>query len=264
MKKTEHIVITGGSRGIGLALAAEFLRSGCRVMISGRSADHLRTAADQLQSPPDGLFTRVCDASRADEVEGLWQEAVARLGTVDIWINNAGVGQDSQPVWEVPAGTVQAIVDTNIAGLIFGCQTAFRGLRAQGSGRIFNMEGFGSDGRHMNNLTVYGTSKSAVRYLTDGLAREAAGSGVLVGALSPGMVATDFLLVPLRRDPERLKRGLRILNILADHPETVARFLVPRILSCRRQNARIAWLTGRKILWRFLTAAFSRRKIITS
>ncbi len=263
MNQTSHIVITGGSRGIGLALAEEFLRVGCRVMIAGRSAEHLRLAEEKLTDGTNRVLTQVCDVTHAVEVEALWRAAVERMETVDLWINNAGIGQYSLPVWDVPPAVVKNIFDTNISGLIYGCQTACRGMRVQGYGRIFNMEGFGSDGRHLNNLTVYGSSKRAVRYLSEGLGREASGSGVLVGTISPGMVATDFLLTPLRRDPEQLRRNLGVLNILADRPETVARFLVPRMLASRKQNVRIAWLTGRKIFWRFLTAAIRKRKIIT-
>jgi NAD(P)-dependent dehydrogenase (short-subunit alcohol dehydrogenase family) len=259
----KNVVITGGSRGIGYALAEEFIRLGCRVMISGRQAANLDLAVRTLGDSGGEAQTCVADAASAADTEALWQAAVKKMGSVDIWINNAGLGQNPVPVWEVAAADVHAIVGANLTGLIYGCQAAFRGMRTQGYGSIFNMEGFGSDGRHRNGLTVYGASKRAVRYLSEGLAQEAQGSGVLVGSISPGMVATDFLMVPLRRDPEQLKRNLRLLNILADRPETVARYLAPRMLLCRKQNAKINWLSGRKLVWRFLTAAFVRRKIIS-
>ena len=263
MSDVKRIVITGGSRGIGFALAEEFLRFGCRVVVTGRSEERLRHAAGMLEKRGEGIFTVQADATRSDDAESVWRRAVECMGGVDVWINNAGVGQEMLPVWDTSPATVKEIIDTNVSGVIYGCRAAFRGMRSQGHGCVFNMEGFGSDGRHMNNLTVYGASKRAVRYLSEGMAREAAGSGVLIGTLSPGMVATDFLLEPLRRDPERLRRALRVLNILADTPETVARFIVPRVLRCRRQNARIVWLTGRKLFIRFLSAPFTKRNIIT-
>jgi len=262
MSVMKNVVITGGSRGIGSAMASEFIQAGCRVLISGRSADHLTEVVRRWGEQSGRIFTHQGDISNPGEATELWKKAVDCLGSVDIWINNAGVGQDSLPVWEIPEKTVQDIVATNLTGLILACQAAFRGMRTQGYGCIFNMEGLGSDGRHMNNLTVYGTSKCAVRYFSEGLGREAAGSGVLIGTLSPGMVATDLLLNPLRHDKDRWKRNARFLNILADRPETVARFLVPRVLSNKRQNARINWLTNGKVIRRLLASLFVNRNVI--
>jgi NAD(P)-dependent dehydrogenase (short-subunit alcohol dehydrogenase family) len=261
MIEPKNVVITGSSRGIGFALANEFLKAGCRVMLSGKSGEHLTRALDGFKAYKDFVFAQRCDVTRTADLEGLWRAAKERLATIDIWINNAGIGQDWLPIWDVDAEKARAIVETNVIGLIHGSQIAFKGMRAQGQGQIWNMEGFGSDGKHMVNLSIYGTTKRALHYFTEALALEARGSGVLVGALSPGMMATDFVLEPLRRDPERLARSLKVLNIIADKPETVARFLAPRILANKKQGARLTWLTGGKIMLRFLTAPFVKRKV---
>ncbi|MBN2350936.1 MAG: SDR family oxidoreductase [Spirochaetales bacterium] len=257
----KSVVITGSSRGIGFTLAAELLKAGCRVMVSGKSEEHLRRAAERFKEHGDRLGAKICDVTKLADLEALWNEAKERFGTVDVWVNNAGIGQDWRPVWELDPHTVRYIVDTNVIGLIHGAQVAFRGMKAQGAGRIWNMEGFGSDGRTMSNLSVYGATKRAVAFFTDSLAREARGTGVLVGSLRPGMTATDFVLAPLRRDPERLKKSLPILNIIADKPETVASFLAPRVIADRRQGARVRWLTGGRLFLRFLTAPFVKRKV---
>jgi len=257
----KSVVITGSSRGIGFALADELLKEGCRVMLSGKSEENLRRAAERLKAHGERVRAKVCDVTKPSDLEELWNEAKERFGTVDVWINNAGIGQDWRPIWELDPGLVRSIVDTNVTGLIHGAQTAFRGMKAQGAGRIWNMEGFGSDGRTMANLSVYGTTKRAVAFFTDSLAREARGTGVLVGSLRPGMMATDFVTEPLRRDPERLKRSLPILNIIADKPETVARYLAPRVVGDRRQGARVRWLTGGRLFLRFLTAPFVKRRV---
>jgi NAD(P)-dependent dehydrogenase (short-subunit alcohol dehydrogenase family) len=262
MKRAKNIVITGSSRGFGFALAREFLEAGCCVMLSGKSHQNLAQAVDKLKGYGGRVFSAACDVTNYADVQRLWQEAEERLPAVDVWINNAGIGQESVSVWEIPPETMKAIIETNVTGLIYGSRVAFLGMSAQGHGQIFNMEGFGSDGRHMNNLSLYGTTKSAVRYFTHGLAKEAGRSGVLVGTLSPGMMACDFVLEPMRKDQERSARSLRILNIIADRPETVARFLVPRILANKKQGAHFRWLTGRKLFRRFLTAPFVKRDII--
>jgi NAD(P)-dependent dehydrogenase (short-subunit alcohol dehydrogenase family) len=290
------VVITGSTRGLGLALAEEFLRRGCRLLVSGRSAEAVQEARGRLSAFGERVGGQACDVTDPAQVEVLWDGAVRRWGRVDIWINNAGVGQDYLRAWELSTPEVIRIVETNILGVMHGSRTAMRGMRAQGGGAIYNTEGWGSDGKRRNGLTVYGTTKQAVRYFTRGLADEAAAdlaaikdtradeasvsdidgpegsseagaapvfrNGVLVGTLSPGMIVTDFLLSPMEKmaDPERMRK---IVNILGDRPETVARFLVPRILANRRNGAHIAWLTGARVIRRFLAAAFipqSRRR----
>jgi short-subunit dehydrogenase len=128
---------------------------------------------------------------------------------------------------------------------------------------VFLFEGFGSDGMTSPGLTVYGATKRALRYFTAALARECRGSPVLVGSLSPGLVATDLLVYSSRSaDPAEWARARRVMNILADRVETVTPWLADQALANRRQGARIAWLTRRKAAWRFMTAAFNRRDLI--
>ncbi len=255
------VVITGSTRGLGFALAAEFLLRGCRVTVSGRSAGGVEAALERLQAHGERVMGFPCDVTQEAQVEALWREAVRRWGGVDIWVNNAGVPHSTVPVWELPAAEAETLVRTNLLGTVQGSAVAMRGMLSQAHGQIFNMEGFGSDGRRRTGLTLYGTSKAAVRYFSRGLADEADGGPVLTGTLSPGMMVTDFLLGPMQRSgqAEQMKR---VINILADRPETVARFLVPRMLENRRQGARIAWLTGGKILFRFLTAPLRRGRLL--
>ncbi len=91
------------------------------------------------------------------------------------------------------------LIRTNLLGTIHGSRAAMRGMLAQGGGAIYNLEGWGSDGKRRGGLAVYGTSKCAIRYFTLALADEAAGTPVLVGTLSPGMMVTGFLTGPMGR-----------------------------------------------------------------
>ncbi|MDP3179245.1 MAG: SDR family NAD(P)-dependent oxidoreductase, partial [Spirochaetaceae bacterium] len=139
---------------------------------------------------------------------------------------------------------------------------AFKALRDEG-GWIWFVEGHGSDDRIMDGLSVYGAAKRGLAYLWRALAHEARGTRVKIGALSPGIMATDFLFIDRDgRDPEDRARVVRILNILADKPETVAAFAAPRILSAERSGTRIAWLTGAKIASRFFVSPFVKRRIL--
>ena len=125
------------------------------------------------------------------------------------------------------------------------------------------MEGLGSDGRRITGLTPYGTSKRAVRYFTDAFAAEVKEGPVIVGTISPGMVLTDLTMNQVRSDPEKNRQLIKIYNILANEADTVAPFLVKKMTGNRRHGAKISWLTGWKVMKRFLFAPFSRRDIVS-
>lgn len=155
------------------------------------------------------------------------------------------------------------MIHTDVLGVLYGARVAMRGMSPAGSGTIWFMEGYGSDGRIMKGITVYGAAKRAVRYAAHALAVEAKGTGVNIGTLSPGIMVTDFTLSKLdKRDAAAWKRTRAVFNILADTPETVAAFLVPRILAARKNGTHIAWLTTAKIMFRFMTAGIARRSVM--
>jgi NAD(P)-dependent dehydrogenase (short-subunit alcohol dehydrogenase family) len=246
-------------------MAGEFLSHGCSVVVSGRMGSVVDTTARLLAAEHPGAFVRgfPCDTGNSAQVQALWDAAVEAMGGVDHWISNAGIGQPMLPIWELPPAEMESIVRTDLLGVLYGARAAMHGMTAQGSGAIWFMEGHGSDGRIMKGLSVYGTAKRAVRYAAHALAVEARGTGVLVGTLSPGIMITDFTMSQVNRaGQEERERTKKIFNILADKPETVARFLVPRILSTPKSGAHIAWLTGRKIFFRFMTAGMTRRNVI--
>ena len=258
----EHVVITGGSRGIGFALAEEFLKRGYRVTITGTSGASVHGALSELSREYKNIHGAVCDVRDPESVEEVWEQAKETGGTVDIWINNAGVNQPDEYLWNVSEKDTTAVIETNITGVINGCRTAVRGMLKQESGRRYNMEGFGSDGMTRPRIILYGATKRAVRYLTRGLAKETAGTGVLIGALSPGMVPTDLLLGPVRKNSETMERFKKIVNILGDTAENTALFLVDRIEKDKKNGSRIARLTKLRILFRFLAAPFRRQKLV--
>jgi NAD(P)-dependent dehydrogenase (short-subunit alcohol dehydrogenase family) len=213
---------------------------------------------------PARLLGHACDVTDYGQVDGLWQAAVRRFGRVDIWINNAGLGNMYRAAWEQSPDTMRAIVDTNLLGVMNGTHLAYNRLCEQGGGAIYNMEGFGSNGRKRIGLTVYGSTKIGMTYYTESFLEEAraANAPVLIGMLSPGMVVTD-LLTEAFDDPAELERSKRIFNILADRPETVTPWLVDQMLANVGQGRSIQWLTQGKIIWRFLTAPFNHRDLFS-
>lgn len=259
------IVITGSARGIGLGLARSFLDLDCAVIVSGRSRKSVDKAVTELSAayPAERILGRPCDVTRFEQVQSLWKAARNHFNQVDIWVNNAGLGNSLLPLWEHPPELVRSIIETNVIGAHYGAQVALKGMLAQGFGALYNMEGFGSDGRLMYGMTLYGSSKYALRYITQSLVKETKRTPIIVGAVSPGMVLTDMITSQTDQDAKNRERAKHIINILGDRVETVTPYLAQKMLKNRKTGARFAWLTPTKIFTRFMLARFRKREIWT-
>jgi NAD(P)-dependent dehydrogenase (short-subunit alcohol dehydrogenase family) len=261
----KRIVITGGTRGIGYGLAEAFLARGAAVMINGRSSQSVTQAQEKLArlASPDRIHGCAGSVANLDAVERIWTATEDRWGGVDIWINNAGLGHDMEPAWEAPPERMEAVVRANVLGTMYGSRVAMRGMVQQGRGFIYNMEGFGANGRTRPGMSIYSTTKAAIRQFTRSLIEEAADTPVGVGLLSPGMVITDMLMEPMaRREQADQARAKKIFNILADRVEDVTPWLADQILANEKHGAHIRWLTTPKIIWRFLTSPFRERDVL--
>lgn len=257
------VVVTGSTRGIGRGLAQNFLVRGCKVVVSGRGEQAVQQVVGELAAQPraQGVSGIACDVTRYDDLQALWNFAVNEFGGVDVWVNNAGVSIPRAPLWEAATEDIKAIVDINLTGVLLACKVAMLGMKGQGFGQIWNMEGFGSDGMAQAGIVAYGATKRAVNYLNKALRKDAAGAGVQICTLSPGIVVTDLLTGDYQPDSEEWRRAKRVFNILADRVETVAPFLVDGILKADKDGAKVAWLTRGKAMRRFLTAGFNKRDL---
>ena len=261
----KNIVITGSTKGIGFAMANEFLHAGCQVTLSGRRANLDQEIVDLLHDMKDRYIYVPCDVRRKDDLQRLWDLSVEKWGEIDIWINNAGVNTPHAFALETEDNYTRDVIDTNLTGMIYGCQVASNGMLSQGKGAVYSMEGLGSNRMIQPKTILYGTTKSALTYFMRGLAMELKGPGVNAGRLSPVLMLTDFITktpdgqeATIQHDP----RFRNIFNILADHPETVAKFFIPRMLANTKNDAHIVWLTQMKAGMRFITAGISRRKLV--
>lgn len=249
---------------MGFALAHSFLRFECQVVISGRTHESVGLAVDQLsrQHPVDNIFGNPCDVRNYSQVRELWEAASSHFGRVDIWINNAGIAHPQAHFWEHSYKLIDEVVETNIMGSMYGTQVALSGMLEQGYGALYNMEGLGSDGRIIDGLALYGSTKSALHYLDRALNKQLAGMPVIVGALSPGMLVTDMLTAQYQDRPaEEWERAKRIFNILADRVEDVAPWMAEKILMNEKSGVRIKWLTWGKLIRRFLQTPFTKRDL---
>jgi len=248
----QTVVVTGSTRGLGFGLASAFLQLHCNVVVHGRS--RAREAAAKLGSP-ERVLAFDGDVTQPGDVRALWDAAVQRFGRVDLWINNAGLGGAQVAFVDTPAETCAAVVATNLAGCVLGTRVALEGMKKQGAGQIFNMEGFGSNPRIKRlGMSVYGATKCAVRYFTHSVSKEAKGSGVLVGTLSPGVVVTEMLVSQFDGAPTAAwEKSRRIYNKLAEPVEVVAPYLAVRALENRVNGAAIAWINPLQMLWRIVS-----------
>jgi short-subunit dehydrogenase len=264
-ERMKKVVITGSTRGIGLSMAKEFLEKGCKVTITGRALTASEALMKEL-TPYEGNYQYIpCNVRNFDEIEALWEAASKHWGGIDIWVNNAGQNVPHEFCYNTEAPYVDAVIDTNIKGVIYGSQVAAKQMLIQGYGQIWNMEGLGSNDMIQVKTVLYGTTKRALTYFTKGLAKELKNTPVMAGLLSPGMVLTEFMTKtpegetsPVLQD----KSFQFIFNNVGDRPETVAAYFIPRILANRKNDAHIEWLTNAKFILRMMKAPFVKRRLI--
>lgn len=255
----QTIVITGSTRGIGRGLALEFLKRDHQVLINGRNRKVVDGIVKKLESEGHDVLGVAGDVSNETTLNAIVDEAMDKYGKIDIWINNAGIPQAHKYFHELESSEIKNLVDVNVTGLMLGTKTAIQLFKAQGYGLVLNMEGFGSDGRMLKKLSLYGTSKRAVQYLSKSVSRELKGSGIRIGILSPGMVRTDFLTDSATRgDTSEQRRTQKIFDILAEDLDLVTGFLVKKILKSSKQYDRIVFLTPRRMIPKILRLMFVR------
>ncbi|MDP6582752.1 MAG: SDR family oxidoreductase [Vicinamibacterales bacterium] len=186
-------VVTGGSRGIGLATAIALRSAGADVLICGRSADALEAAAAQIASVPavaGRLVTQTADVREPEQAERLIASAVEQLGGVEILINNAGVGRFS-PLAELEVDDWREMIETNLSGVFHCCRAAIPAMKQRGGGWIINVSSLA--GKHpFAGGTAYCASKAGLNALTESLMQEVRRDGIRVSCVLPGSVDTRF------------------------------------------------------------------------
>lgn len=259
----DTIVITGSTRGIGRGLADAFLGLGAAVVVSGRTEEAVRKAVEERSERFGAERTAGMAADVRDfaQVEALWEAARARFGRVDMWVNNAGVAHELSPFWDHPGERIREVVETNVIGTMNGSAIALREMRRQGFGRLYNMEGFGSGGgRMVRGLAIYGSTKAAMHFLNRSLMEEVRGTGLIVGAVRPGMVITDMLSDQFKNRPEDWEKMKRVMGLFASHVDSVAPVLARKMLDNRKNGAWIRFGGPGRILLRLVAAPFRRSR----
>jgi NAD(P)-dependent dehydrogenase (short-subunit alcohol dehydrogenase family) len=185
-------IVTGGSRGIGRAIAAALLTNGVHVAVSGVNKEHLEAAELDLAkcAPGTRVLTFAADVRDQLAVQSMVDETVRRLGGIDILVNNAGVG------W---FGSVESqghddwrrVMDTNVTGMFNCCKAAIPHLRRRGGGYIINISSLAGSNPFAGGA-AYCASKAAVDVFTEALMQEVRQDGIRVSYVKPGSVNTEF------------------------------------------------------------------------
>lgn len=186
-------LITGGTRGIGFAIAEALLREGDTVALTGTSSDSVVRAEHRLGSlvgDPARVAGLICDVRDAAAVELAVETVVARFGGLDVLVNNAGVGI-GVPVAELPLDEWNRIIETNLTGVFHCCRAAIPRLRARGGGWIVNVSSLASKNAFPGGA-AYCASKAGLNAFSEALMQELRYDNIRVTYILPGSVATGF------------------------------------------------------------------------
>jgi NAD(P)-dependent dehydrogenase (short-subunit alcohol dehydrogenase family) len=188
----KHVVVTGGSRGVGAAIAAAFLDAGARVLITGRDPARLEAAVERLAKGLDTLSTFPGDATEPGAVQALAREAQARFGRVDVLVNNVGLYEQGGQLLELDLGIWNRALATNLTGPFLMTQAFGRLMVESGGGAIVNVSStvaHGADGP----WAAYSAAKAGLLMLTKTTASELGPHGVRCNSISPGYIDSEQL-----------------------------------------------------------------------
>jgi 3-oxoacyl-[acyl-carrier protein] reductase len=184
-------LVTGGSRGIGLAIAGELAAAGARVAVVARNEAGAKAAAASL--PGEGHAGYACDVANPEAASALIKQVEQEMGSLDVLVNNAGVTRDNL-LMRIKDEDWDAVLDTNLRGAFNLIRAASRGMMKRRAGRIINITSVvGITGN--KGQANYAASKAGLIGLTKSVAKELGSRGVLVNALAPGYIETDMTAV---------------------------------------------------------------------
>ena len=226
-------LITGASRGVGLATALALVRVGAAVGLVARDPERLEEARRQVEAAGGRVVASSADVTDADGLLRAVQQTEAELGGVDVLIANAGIGRYG-PLEEMAVEEWRRVIETNLTGAYLAVRAALPTIRRRGGGHVVAISS-GAGKRGYPNMTAYCASKFGLQGFMDALAAELASEPIKCTTIVPGSILTDF---GVRTREDRLKSGDKFLE-----PEDVAEAIVQMLLQPDR-----AW-TQEVTLW---------------
>ncbi len=183
-------VVTGGTKGIGYAIAESLLKNGAKVMIGARSKSEIKTAVERL-SEFGAVEGESCDVRSEAQVKMLLGEAERLFGGVDILVNNAGIGIIGKTVEEMSADEFEQTLQTNLFGVFYTCHHAIPLMKQRGGGYIINISSLAGQNAHPK-MAAYNASKFALNGFSEALMQEVRADDIKVTTICPGSVNTNF------------------------------------------------------------------------
>ena len=234
--KDKVVVVTGSTRGFGLAIARAFVEAGAKVVITGRSQEAVERSLNGMQAG-ERAAGFVLDVREEAQVHGLAKNAIEKFGHFDIWINNAGYSSAAGMLLDMDPREALDMFLTNDMGAMYGAQAAMKHFLPRKQGLLVNIYGNGSFLRPATPTALYGTTKAWLTSFTRSLANENKGSGVQILGFSPGMMSTDMLTSPRvvgEKAQARMENFGFVLRFLSQPADVPARQLVKTIRGQRK------------------------------
>jgi len=201
-------LITGGSQGLGRAIAEHFLEEGAHVALCARNAQQLAATRDELAArfPKQKVVAQPCDVANETQVKELIAFARRQLGSVQALVLNAGIYGPMGPTETVDLDEWRRALDINLYGVLLPCRALIPHFKQAGRGKIVILSGGGAT-NPLPNISAYAASKAAVVRLMETLAEELKPHHVDVNAIAPGALATRLVDEVLAAGPEKVGRG---------------------------------------------------------
>jgi NAD(P)-dependent dehydrogenase (short-subunit alcohol dehydrogenase family) len=205
-----NAIITGGSQGLGLAIAHAYVAAGASILLCARDADALNIAREELYargSPEQIIHTEVADVSQSEDVEHLMATALRMFSRVHILVNNAGVYGPKGFIEDVDWSAWVKAIEVNLFGSVLLCRAVLPHLKSHHYGKIVQLSGGGAT-NPMPRISAYAASKAAIVRFIETLAEEVRENSIDVNALAPGAMNTRMLDEILAEGPEKVGQAL--------------------------------------------------------
>jgi 3-oxoacyl-[acyl-carrier protein] reductase len=186
----KNAIVTGGARGIGLAIATRLLASGARCSLWDIDRSALDAAVKSLAGQGE-VHTAMVDLTEPASVSGAKESTLKHFGSLEILVNNAGIAGVNKKTWELSPAEWRQVIDVNLFGVFLCCNAVVPAMIDKGYGRIVNIASIaGKEGNP--NASHYSASKAGVMALTKSLGKELARAGVIVNCVTPAVIKTDI------------------------------------------------------------------------
>lgn len=183
-------VVTGGTKGIGYAIAESLLKAGAKVFICARDKVELKRALEKLSALGE-VDGEICDVRSATQVEAMFRECLRVFNAVDILINNAGVGFIGKTVEEMSVEDFEQTLQTNLFGVFYACHHAIPLMKKRGGGYIINVSSLAGQNAHPK-MAAYNASKFGLNGFTEAMMQEVRSDNIKVSLICPGSINTNF------------------------------------------------------------------------